>query len=66
MADETASRRNSKKISLQKQTPGKKPKNKKAAIPEKLCFVITKNKSNSWADDLYACGRIADQTRVYH
>ena len=66
MADETASRRNSKKISLQKQNPGKKPKNKKAALPEKLCFVITKNKSKSWADDLYACGRIADQTRVYH
>ena len=66
MADETASRRNRKKPSLQKQNPGKNPKNKKTAVPEKICFVITKNKSNSWADDLYACGRIADQTRVYH
>jgi hypothetical protein len=66
MADETASRRNSIKTSLQKLNPGKKKKKKKAAVPEKLCFVITKNKSNSWADDLYACGRIADQTRVYH
>lgn len=35
-------------------------------VNERFCFVITKNKSNSWADDLYACGHISERTRVYN
>jgi hypothetical protein len=33
---------------------------------EPLCFIITKCQSNSWADDLYQCGRFDDSRRVYH
>ena len=32
----------------------------------KTCFVITRNKSCSWAEDLYECRSIADRTRVYN
>jgi hypothetical protein len=42
---------------------------KKIVLPnlnKRLCFVITKNKSNSWVDDLYSCGHLADLNRVYH
>ncbi len=35
-------------------------------LNKRLCFVITKNKSNSWADDLYYCSHLADLNRVYH
>ncbi len=35
-------------------------------LNKRLCFVITKNKSNSWVDDLYSCGHLADLNRVYH
>jgi hypothetical protein len=67
MADETDAKRDVKKASFQVREHGKKPKKKPTPERnEKLCFVITKNKSNSWADDLYACGRIADLNRVYH
>ncbi|GEM_PF-6335615 len=56
-----------KKVLLHAQEHEKKLKKKpKPPINEKLCFVITQNKSNSWADDLYACGRIAELNRVYH
>ena len=67
MADETDTRRDMKKASTQTKVHGKQlKKDPKPAINQRLCFVITKNKSNSWADDLYACGRIADLNRVYH
>lgn len=33
---------------------------------ERLCFVITKNKQNSWADDLYACELIRKGDHVYN
>lgn len=32
----------------------------------RLCFVITKNKSSSWVEDLYDCVNIAERTRVYN
>jgi hypothetical protein len=35
-------------------------------VNEPLCFIITKCQSNSWADDLYQCGRFEDLRRVYH
>jgi hypothetical protein len=67
MADDTGAKQDMKKASLQIREKGKKPKKKTTPDRnERLCFVITKNKSNSWADDLYACGRIADLNRVYH
>ncbi len=43
-----------------------KKRQPKPAENKRLCFVITKNKSNSWVDDLYACGRITDLNRVYN
>lgn len=67
MADETTTTRNRKKAAFKASEHDKKIKeNPKTAIRERLCFVITKNKGDSWADDLYACGRIADLQRVYH
>jgi len=33
---------------------------------ERLCFVITKSKSSSWAEDLYDCGYITERNRVYN
>lgn len=33
---------------------------------ERLCFIITKNQTNSWADDLYQYGRLDDFRRVFH
>ena len=67
MADEPNQRRKSIKVASQTQGVGKKRKRAaKLKGNEKFCFVITKNNSNSLADDLYACGRIADLTRVYH
>lgn len=35
-------------------------------VSEPLCFIITKSQSNSWADDLYQCGRLDDSRRIYH
>ena len=31
-----------------------------------LHFVITKNKSCSWAEDLHECRSVAERTRVYN
>ena len=31
-----------------------------------LRFVITKNKSCSWAEDLHECRSVAERTRVYN
>ncbi|HBG19495.1 MAG TPA: hypothetical protein DDY32_09550 [Desulfobulbaceae bacterium] len=31
-----------------------------------LHFVITKNKSSSWAEDLHECRSVAERTRVYN
>jgi hypothetical protein len=67
MADDTGAKQDITKALHPIREKGKKPK--KTTTPdngERLCFIITKNKSNSWADDLYACGRIADLNRVYH
>lgn len=33
---------------------------------ERLCFIITKNQSNSWVDDLYQYGRIDALRRIFH
>lgn len=30
-----------------------------------LQFVITKNKSSSWAEDLHECRSVAERTRIY-
>lgn len=67
MADEADAARKTKKSPFFGQDSVTRQK-EKAQLPgnEKLCFVITKQKSASWADDLYACGRIADLNRVYH
>lgn len=32
----------------------------------KLSFVITKNKSCSWAEDLHECRSVDERTRVYN
>ncbi|MFH0781905.1 MAG: hypothetical protein V2B20_08130 [Pseudomonadota bacterium] len=67
MADEIDTGRVIGKASFQVHESGKiQKKTVKQATHERLCFIITKNKSNSWADDLYACGHIADLNRIYH
>lgn len=67
MTDEIDTRRAIKKASFQVQESGLILKKiTKPATKKRLCFIITKNKSNSWADDLYACGHIADLNRIYH
>ena len=67
MTDEFDTRRDVKSAPLHAPEQKKKLKKKsKKKVNERFCFVITKHKSDSWADDLYACGRIADLNRVYH
>lgn len=38
----------------------------KTATDGRLCFVITKNKSSSWVEDLYECISVNERTRVYN
>jgi hypothetical protein len=42
-----------------KQTTSRKPSTR-------MCFIITKNKSNSWIDDLHAQEQLNQMERVYH
>lgn len=38
----------------------------KSTTDGRLCFVITKNKSSSWAEDLYDCISVTERTRIYN
>lgn len=39
---------------------------KKPVTAGRLCFVITRNKSSSWAEDLSEMGSLEKRTRVYN
>lgn len=33
---------------------------------QRLCFIITKRRSSSWADDLYSCECRKELDKIYH
>jgi len=34
--------------------------------PNRLCFIVTKNKRRTWAEDLYACELKKQEEQIYH
>lgn len=67
MADDFSNLRNLKDPLLQ--TTENSVDIKQTTIPKpstKLLFIITKNKNNSWVDDLHAQAQLNQVKRIYH
>ncbi len=67
MADDFSNLRNLKKPKSKIAENSVDPKlipRKKASM--RVCFIITKNKNNSWVEDLHALAQLNEIERVYH
>jgi hypothetical protein len=64
MEDDFSNLRNLKKTLQPENMANLKPAGQKSST--RVCFIITKNKNNSWVDDLHAQEQLNKMERVYH
>jgi hypothetical protein len=64
MEDDFSNLRNLKKALQPENMANLKPADQKSST--RVCFIITKNKNNSWVDDLHAQEQLNKMERVFH